>query len=149
MKKQTDGEGDQIMSGGGNDAGKSFSNNPYDPDKSNLLLETFALEIQMCDQIKDKKRMKRVYPQTMNLDAVISDPRVMGIIKECGGKLYMSEKKWELALEELFECFKFYQESGNIRAKNVLIYVILASMLCSATINYADTREAKVYKDDK
>ena len=44
----------------------------------------------------------------MNLDAVISDPRVMGIIKECGGKLYMSEKKRELALEELFECFKFY-----------------------------------------
>jgi COP9 signalosome complex subunit 2 len=44
----------------------------------------------------------------MNLDAVISDPRVMGIIKECGGKLYMSEKKWELALEEMFDCFKFY-----------------------------------------
>ena len=60
------------------------------------------------DQIKDKKRMARVYPQTMNLDAVISDPRVMGIIKECGGKLYMSEKKWELALEEMFDCFKFY-----------------------------------------
>lgn len=85
----------------------------------------------------------------MNLDAVISDPRVMGIIKECGGKLYMSEKKWELALEEMFDCFKFYQESGNIRAKNILIYVILASMLCSTNINYADTREAKVYKDDK
>jgi len=44
----------------------------------------------------------------MNLTAVINDPRVMGIIKECGGKMYLSEKKWDLALEELFECFKFY-----------------------------------------
>jgi hypothetical protein len=31
----------------------------------------------------------------MNLTAVINDPRVMGIIKECGGKMYMSEKKWD------------------------------------------------------
>jgi COP9 signalosome complex subunit 2 len=85
----------------------------------------------------------------MNLTAVINDPRVMGIIKECGGKMYMSEKKWEKALDELFECFKYYQESGNIRAKNILIYVILASMLCNSAINHADTREAKVYKDDK
>ena len=34
----------------------------YDSSKSNLLLETFALEIQMCVQIQDKKRMKRIYP---------------------------------------------------------------------------------------
>lgn len=121
----------------------------YDHSKSNLLLETFALEIQMCDQIQDKKRMKRIIPQTANLTAVINDPRVMGIIKECAGKMYMSEKKWDKALDELFECFKFYQESGNIRAKNILVYVILASMLCNSPINHADTREAKVYKDDK
>ena len=103
----------------------------------------------MCDQIHDKKRMKQIYPQTMNLTAVINDPRVMGIIKECGGKMYMSEKKWYKALDELFECFKYYQESGNIRAKNILIYVILASMMCNSKINHADTREAKVFKDDK
>lgn len=62
----------------------------------------------MCDQIQDKKRMKRIIPQTTNLTAVINDPRVMGIIKECAGKMYMSEKKWDKALDELFECFKFY-----------------------------------------
>jgi len=39
---------------------------------------------------------------------VIVDPRVMGIIKECGGKMFLAEKKWERALDELFECFKFY-----------------------------------------
>jgi COP9 signalosome complex subunit 2 len=85
----------------------------------------------------------------MNLTAVINDPRVMGIIKECGGKMYMSEKKWDKALDELFECFKYYQESGNIKAKDILVYVIIASMLCNSTINHADTREAKVYKEDK
>mmetsp|Transcript_9441 Transcript_9441/g.14490 ORF Transcript_9441/g.14490 Transcript_9441/m.14490 type:complete len:142 (-) Transcript_9441:414-839(-) len=121
----------------------------YDNSKSNLLLETIALEIQLCVQIKDNRRMKRLYPLTQNLTAVINDPRVMGIIKECGGKMYLSEKKWERALEELFECFKFYQESGNIRAKHILIFVILASMLCHSAINHAETREARVYSDDK
>jgi COP9 signalosome complex subunit 2 len=52
--------------------------------------------------------MKKIYPQTINLNAIINDPRVMGIIKECGGKMYMSEKKWDQALEELFDCFKNY-----------------------------------------
>ena len=63
--------------------------------------------------------------------------------------MFMSEKKWENALEELFESFKAYQESGNSRAKTVLKYVILASMLSGSSINYAGTREAKVYMDDK
>lgn len=132
-----------------NQPASSAATGEYDSSKSNFLLETLALEIQLCDHIKDKKRMKRVFPQTMNLNAVINDPRVMGVIKEFGGKMYMTEKKWEKALDELFECFKLYQESGNMKAKNILIYVILASMLCSSEINHADTREAKVYKDDK
>ena len=80
----------------------------YEPAKSNLLLETFAVEIQMSQATKDKKRMNRVYPKTTRLNTVINDPRVMGVIKECGGKMYMSEKKWGLALTELNDCFKFY-----------------------------------------
>jgi COP9 signalosome complex subunit 2 len=92
--------------------------------------------------------MKQVYPQTLNLNSVINDPRVLAIIKECGGKMFMSEKKWDKALEELFESFKNYQETGDSRAKTVLKYVILASMLSGSQISYSDTREAKVYKDD-
>ena len=102
----------------------------------------------MCDKLKDSKRLKRIYPQTMNLNSVINDPRVMAPIKECGGKMYMGEKKWDMALVELNESFKNYGESGNERAKLILIIVILASMLCSSDIDHANTREAKVYASD-
>lgn len=61
----------------------------------------------------------------------------------------MSEKRWERALDEMFESFKSYQESGNPRARLVLKYVILASILADSEINYAQTREAKVYMEDK
>ena len=121
----------------------------YDPAKSNLLLETFSLEIQMCQVTKDKKRMSRVYPKTTKLIAVINDPRVMGIIKECGGKMYMAEKKWILALSELNDCFKNYQEGGNVKAKNVLVYVILSSILANSEVDYMASREAQVYSDDR
>jgi COP9 signalosome complex subunit 2 len=60
----------------------------------------------------------------------------------------MSEKRWDRALDEMFESFKNYQESGNTRAKTVLKYVILASILSGSEINFAATREAKVYMED-
>ena len=88
--RKKDADGDQIM--------ESATTDDYDPAKSNLLLETFSIEIQMCQLLNNKKRMNRVYPQTTKLNAVINDPRVMGIIKECGGKMFMAEKKWNLAL---------------------------------------------------
>jgi COP9 signalosome complex subunit 2 len=102
----------------------------------------------MCSATKNNTRMKSVYLETLKLNAVINDPRVVAIIKETGGKIYMSEKKWDRALDEMFESFKNYQESGNSRAKTVLKYVILASILSGSEINYAQTREAKVYMED-
>ena len=48
----------------------------------------------------------------------------------------------------MVDSFKNYLDSGNTRAKSVLKYVILASMLSASAINYADTIEAKVYADD-
>ena len=61
----------------------------------------------------------------------------------------MSEKRWDKALDEMFESFKSYQESGNSRARLILKYVILASILADSEINFATTREAKVYMEDK
>ena len=108
-----------------------------DQSKSNLLLEVYALEIQMCTAAKNNARMKSVYMETLKLNTVINDPRVVAIIKETGGKIYMSEKRWDKALDEMFESFKNYQESGNTRARTVLKYVILASILSGSEINYA------------
>ena len=113
------------------------SSNSYDNSKANLLLEVFALEIQMCSMTKNNARMKAVYNETQKLSSVINDPRVVAIIKETGGKIFMGEKKWDNALNEMFESFKNYQEIGNTRAKTVLKYVILASILSGSEIDYA------------
>lgn len=39
--------------------------------------------------------MKQVFRLSQNFVSTIEDPRVVGIINECGGKMFMSEKKWQ------------------------------------------------------
>jgi COP9 signalosome complex subunit 2 len=123
-------------------ASESF--NQYD----SYLCEVYCLEIQLCVELGDSKRLRSVYAATEKMMSAINDPRVTGVIKEQGGKMFMREKQWKKACDELFEGFKAYQEVANPQAKTILKYVILASIISNSEINYADTREAKVYQED-
>jgi len=120
-----------------------------DLSKGTLLLEIYCLEIQLCSVSHNSIRMKQIYPKTMNLNAAVADPRIMGIIREEGGKMQMSEGNWEDAYNELYESFRNYQEAGNSRARDILKYVVVASMLTVSDINPFAAREAKVFSDDK
>jgi COP9 signalosome complex subunit 2 len=60
-----------------------------DPAKGTYLLEVYAMEIQLCTATKNGSKMKDIYPKTLKLDAAISDPRIMGVIREEGGKMYV------------------------------------------------------------
>ena len=108
------------------DPNDAMTPDSFDIKKGNLLLEVFALEIQMCIERKETRRMKEVFSLTKKFSSVIEDPRVVGIIKECGGKMYMSEKRWDAALGEFKESFERLVECGDPQAQTLLKYVILA-----------------------
>ena len=108
------------------DPNDAMTPDSFDIKKGNLLLEVFALEIQMCIERKETRRMKEVFSLTKKFSSVIEDPRVVGIIKECGGKMYMSEKRWDAALGEFKESFERLVECGDPQAPTLLKYVILA-----------------------
>jgi COP9 signalosome complex subunit 2 len=91
-----------------------------DVSKGTYLLEVYCLEIQLCSMTHNSARMKQIYPRTMNLNAAVADPRTMGVIREEGGKMHMSEGNWDDAYNELYEAFRNYQEAGNVRAKDCL-----------------------------
>jgi COP9 signalosome complex subunit 2 len=103
------------------------ANNPvlFDISKGNFLLEVFALEIQMCIERKEQRRMKEVFALTEKFSSVIEDNRVKIIIQECGGKMFMTEKKWDSALKSFKGCFEAMAETGHLRAPTLLKYVIL------------------------
>ena len=63
----------------------------------------YALEIQMHTELKNTKRLKELYSRALTIKSAIPHPRIMGIIRECGGKMHMHERVWSEAATDFFE----------------------------------------------
>lgn len=119
-----------------------------DQKKGSQLVDIYALEIQMYTATKDNKKLKELYHKALEIRSAIPHPRIMGVIRECGGKMHMREKEWERAHTDFFEAFKNYDEAGSPRRTQCLKYLVLANMLMLSEINPFDSTEAKPYKND-
>lgn len=87
-----------------------------DPSKGTYLLEIYALEILMYAETRNNKRLKvcreissninpplvyyqaradmhpqALYQRALKVRSAVPHPKIMGIIRECGGKMHMSE----------------------------------------------------------
>lgn len=120
-----------------------------DLSKGSSLIEVYCLEIRLCALTGNRHRMQDVYPKTLNLKNAISHPRILGQIREEGGKMYMAEGNWAEAYNELYASFLAYQEAGDQRAKSTLKYLVVASLLALSKINPFSAKEANVYAEDK
>ncbi|VEN58373.1 unnamed protein product [Callosobruchus maculatus] len=116
--------------------------------KGTQLLEIYALEIQMYTAQKNNKKLKTLYEQSLHIKSAIPHPLIMGVIRECGGKMHLREGEFEKAHTDFFEAFKNYDESGSPRRTTCLKYLVLANMLMRSGINPFDSQEAKPYKND-
>ncbi|TGZ85662.1 PCI-domain-containing protein [Ascodesmis nigricans] len=119
-----------------------------DPSKGTYLLEVYALEIQMYSETGNNKKLKALYNKSLRVRSAVPHPRIMGIIRECGGKMHMSEENWKEAQSDFFEAFRNYDEAGSIQRIQVLKYLVLASMLMKTTINPFESQETKPYRTD-
>ncbi|XP_038079183.1 COP9 signalosome complex subunit 2 [Patiria miniata] len=116
--------------------------------KGTQLLEIYALEIQMYTAQKNNKKLKALYEQSLQIKSAIPHPLIMGVIRECGGKMHLRECEYEKAHTDFFEAFKNYDESGSPRRTTCLKYLVLANMLMKSDINPFESQEAKPYKND-
>ncbi|KAL9114932.1 MAG: hypothetical protein Q9227_001175 [Pyrenula ochraceoflavens] len=119
-----------------------------DPAKGTQALEVYALEIQMYAETRNNKRLKALYQRALRVKSAVPHPKIMGIIRECGGKMHMSEENWKEAQSDFFESFRNYDEAGSMQRIQVLKYLVLTTMLMSSTINPFESQETKPYKDD-
>lgn len=71
--------------------------------KGTQLLEIYAIEIQMYTQQKNNKKLKELYQDALRIKSAIPHPKIMGIIRECGGKMHMHDERWEQAATDFFE----------------------------------------------
>jgi len=102
----------------------------------------------MYTATKNNKKLKELYHKSLEIKSAIPHPRIMGVIRECGGKMHMREKEWEKAHTDFFEAFKNYDEAGSPRRIQCLKYLVLANILMLSEINPFDSTEAKPYKND-
>ncbi|PHH65720.1 hypothetical protein CDD81_1447 [Ophiocordyceps australis] len=119
-----------------------------DPTKGTYSLEAYALEIQMLAATRSNKQLKALYERALKVKSAVPHPRVMGVIRECGGKMHMSEENWEAAQRDFFESFRNYDEAGSLQRITVLKYLLLTTMLVRSTINPLDSQETKPYRSD-
>lgn len=116
--------------------------------KGTQLLEIYALEIQIFTEQSNNKKLKELYNKALAIKSAIPHPRVMAIIRECGGKMHMHERSWSEAATAFFEAFKNYDEAGAVRRIQCLKYLVLATMLMESDVDPFDAQEAKPYKED-
>ncbi|KAK5109551.1 hypothetical protein LTR62_006902 [Meristemomyces frigidus] len=119
-----------------------------DPSKGTYSMEAYALEIQMYADTRNNKRMKGLYEKALSVRSAVPHPKIMGVIRECGGKMYMSEEDWKKAQSDFFESFRNYDEAGSLQRIQVLKYLVLTTMLMGSDINPFDSQETKPYKND-
>jgi COP9 signalosome complex subunit 2 len=119
-----------------------------DPGKGTYALEIYALEIQMYAEVKNNKQLKMLYQKALKVKSAVPHPKIMGIIRECGGKMHMSEENWAEAQKDFFEAFRSYDEAGSLQRIQVLKYVLLTTMLMKSNISPFDSQETKPYKTD-
>ncbi|KAF2674956.1 putative COP9 signalosome subunit 2 [Microthyrium microscopicum] len=119
-----------------------------DPNKGTLSLEIYALEIQMYAETRNNKRLKALYQRALRVKSAVPHPKIMGVIRECGGKMHLSEENWIEAQSDFFESFKNYDEAGSLQRIQVLKYLVLTTMLMKSDINPFDSQETKPYKND-
>ena len=57
----------------------------------------------MHTELKNNKKLKALYKRALDVKSAIPHPRIMGIIRECGGKMHMHERLWSDAATDFFE----------------------------------------------
>lgn len=119
-----------------------------DASKGTYSLEIYALEIQMYSETRNNNQLKVLYQKALKVRSAVPHPKIQGVIRECGGKMHMSEENWKEAQSDFFEAFRNYDEAGDLRRIQVLKYLLLTTMLMKSDINPFDSQEMKPYRND-
>ncbi|KAJ1801409.1 hypothetical protein LPJ75_006436, partial [Coemansia sp. RSA 2598] len=117
-------------------------------ERGTQLLEINALYLGMYVEQEEARKLKATYLESVGVRSAIPHPRIMGFIRECGGKMYMNERNWESAQSNFFDAFKNYDEAGSPQRVQMLKYLVLASMLSETEVNPLSSPEAMSYEGD-
>jgi len=100
-----------------------------DPKKAVQLVETYALEMQMHVAMGNKIRLKCAYQKLLTVKVGALHPLILGVLRECGGKMYFGDGDWENSYLLFSEAFQHFHDAGSSRSIQCLKYLFLVNML--------------------
>lgn len=114
--------------------------------KNSYGLEVIAAEIAYTMKTDgDLSKLSLLYRKSIGINAAITHPRVMGVIRECGGTILFYRKNYDKARVEFYECFKNYDEAGSAAKKKILKYLSICSLLTEEEVNPFESQETQTY----
>jgi len=120
-----------------------------DLSKGNQLLEIYALRISRATEKNNLKEQKHLYINAIPvIQKSLGNPRMTGIIHECGGKMELREGHFEDARSAFFEAFKSFDEgNATSECQSCLKNLVLANMLSGSNIDPFQDRRAKAHEN--
>jgi len=118
-----------------------------DSKKTVQLLLLYSMEIQMHSRTKNYKKLKELHTKALAIKGGVQDPRVIGIIRESGGKMYMLDKDYDNAHANFLQAFLCYDDSGSPRKIRCLKYLLLVGLF-APNLDPFSSSEAQQYKED-
>ncbi|KAG7192967.1 uncharacterized protein KQ657_001073 [Scheffersomyces spartinae] len=115
--------------------------------KLTYLPEVCAYEIEYLSQQRplNINRLRQLHRESLRVSTVLTHPRILGIIKECGGRLKFYRDNFEKARLDFYEAFKCYDEVGSQLKNQILKYVILCSIVTDHEANPFESQETQAY----
>lgn len=111
-------------------------------------IECLALEIEYYSLLlafENLSILQDLYRNSLNASTALTHPRIIGIIRECGGKVYFYLRNFEKARLEFYDSFKSYDEAGSIHKKRLLKYLTLCSLIAENEVNPFESQETQSY----
>ncbi|KAL7718698.1 PCI domain containing protein [Entamoeba marina] len=121
-------------------------NGKEDAMKSHLLIDLYALQIQLYSALDDMRKLQQLCGMINFSDRNISHPRVLGVIMKCCGKVKLLNSDYAGAKNDFFDAFKSFDEAGLDERFDALKLVVLTHMLSGSKIDIFQGQEVKAYQ---
>lgn len=119
---------------------------------SDIIRDAYLLEIIACEidltslhDDMDVEQLTRLYNQSLTITSPVTHPRIIGVIKQCGGKIEFFNGNYENSRLNFYESFKQYDESGASEKNIIFKYLILLSIITENEFNPFESQETQHY----
>ncbi|RCK54883.1 COP9 signalosome complex subunit 2 [Candida viswanathii] len=116
--------------------------------QKSFTLQIIASEIEYLSKVSNDDnsnlaRMGQLYRMSLKITTAVTHPKILAIIKECGGKVQFYRENFEKARVEFYESFKSYDEAGSALKYKLLKYVALCSLLTESELDPFESQETQ------